>query len=195
MPERTTAAGIDHLAQTLFREEGVTDILVVLMPPHRTAIHLDMIFTVLDRQLCCVYPPYFLGPTRLPVVHVRRGRQGVREMPDLFSALRELSMPLEPLFCGGPRRTMQEREQWASGCNFVAVGPGQVLAYARNEHTLRALEEDGGFEIVRGVDYLTGDADLGEDERFVITFEGSELVRGGGGPRCMTLPVRREDPD
>lgn len=195
MTERTTAAGIDHLAQTLFRRNEVSDILVVLMPAHRTAIHLDMIFTMLDRDLCCVYPPYFLGPTRLPVVHVRRGREGVREMPDMFSALRELSLALEPLFCGGPRRTMQEREQWASGCNFVAVGPGQVLAYARNEHTLRALEEGGGFRVVRGVDFLTGDENLDDGERFVITFEGSELVRGGGGPRCMTLPVRREDAD
>ena len=194
MSERTTAAGIDHLAQTLFAHGDVTDVLVVLMPPHRTAIHLDMIFTVLDRDLCCVYPPYFLGPTRLPVLNVRRGREGVREVADLFSALRELGMPLEPLFCGGPRRTMQEREQWASGCNFVAVGPGQVLAYARNEHTLRALEEGGGFRVVRGVDFLTGDVDPGEDGRFVLTFEGSELVRGGGGPRCMTLPVDRDEP-
>lgn len=89
---------------------------------------------------------------------------------------------------------MQEREQWASGCNFFAVGPGQVLAYDRNEHTLQALEEEGGFKVVRGVDFLTGDVELGMDERFVIGFEGSELVRGGGGPRCMTMPILREDP-
>lgn len=194
MSERTTATAIDQLAEILFRHEGITDILVVLMPAHRTAIHLDMIFTVLDHGLCCVYPPYFIGPTRLPVVHLSRGRDGVRERSDLFSALESLSLPLEPLFCGGARRTHQEREQWASGCNFVAVGPGQVLAYARNEHTLEALERDGGFRIVHGVDFLTGDEDLRPDERFAITFEGSELVRGGGGPRCMTLPLLREEP-
>lgn len=87
---------------------------------------------------------------------------------------------------------MQEREQWASGCNFVAVGPGQVLAYARNEHTLEALHREAGFRIVTGVDFLTGDEEPEPDERFVLTFEGSELVRGGGGPRCMTLPIERE---
>jgi arginine deiminase len=88
---------------------------------------------------------------------------------------------------------MQEREQWASGCNFFAVGPGQVLAYDRNEHTLQALHEEGGFKVVRGVDFLTGDTELEADERFVIGFEGSELVRGGGGPRCMTMPILRDE--
>ncbi|MGW8283097.1 MAG: arginine deiminase [Gemmatimonadota bacterium] len=192
MSERTTAAGIDELAAALFRDGEVTDLLVVLMPPHRSSIHLDMIFTVLDRDLCCVFPPYFFGPTRLPVLHIRKDRAGVVESPDLFTALRDLSIPLQPVFCGGSKRTMQEREQWASGCNFVAVGPGQVLAYARNEHTLEALRREAGFRIVSGVDFLTGDDVPGEDERFVVTFEGSELVRGGGGPRCMTLPVERE---
>jgi len=195
MSERTTAAGIDQLAEILFREDQVTDLLVVLMPAHRSAIHLDMIFTVLDRDLCCVYPPYFFGPTRLPVLHVRKGEAGVREASDLFSALEQLGTPLQPVFCGGEHRTMQEREQWASGCNFVAVGPGQVLAYARNEHTLDALHREAGFRVIRGVDFLTGDEEPGEDERFVLTFEGSELVRGGGGPRCMTLPVLRESLD
>lgn len=195
MSERTTAAGIDHLAEILFLDGEVSDLVVVLMPAHRSAIHLDMIFTVLDRDLCCVYPPYFFGPTRLPVLHVRKGESGVREVPDLFSALRDLGTPLQPVFCGGERRTMQEREQWASGCNFVAVGPGQVLAYARNEHTLDALHREAGFRVIRGVDFLTGDEEPAADERFVLTFEGSELVRGGGGPRCMTLPVLRETLD
>jgi arginine deiminase len=191
MSERTTAAGIDQLAEALFRAGEVTDLLVVLMPPHRSSIHLDMIFTVLDRDLCCVFPPYFFGPTRLPVLHVRKGRAGVREAANLFAALRDVSIPLQPVFCGGERRTMQEREQWASGCNFVAVGPGQVLAYARNEHTLDTLHQEAGFRIIAGVDFLTGDEEPEGDERFVLTFEGSELVRGGGGPRCMTLPIER----
>ncbi len=195
LSERTTAAGIDQLAELLFRGTGVTDLLVVLMPAHRSAIHLDMIFTVLDRDLCCVYPPYFIGPTRLPILHVRKDRAGAHEAHDLFSVLDELGTPLRPVPCGGERRTMQEREQWASGCNFVAVGPGQVLAYARNEHTLDALRREGGFRVIDGVDFLTGDDVPDDGDRFVITFEGSELVRGGGGPRCMTLPLRRDPVD
>ncbi|NNK48086.1 MAG: hypothetical protein HKP01_04370 [Gemmatimonadetes bacterium] len=194
MSERTTAAGIDALAEEVFRMTEITDLIVVLLPAHRAAIHLDMVFTMLDRDLCCVFPPYFMGPTRLPVLRIRKGSAGVQEASSLFRALEDLGLPLTPLPCGGERRTMQEREQWASGCNFFAVGPGQVLAYDRNEHTLQALEEEGGFKVVRGVDFLTGDVELGMDERFVIGFEGSELVRGGGGPRCMTMPILREDP-
>lgn len=192
MSERTSAAGIDALTEEVFRTTGITDVLVVLMPSHRAAIHLDMIFTMLDRELCCVYPPSFIGPTRLPVLWVREGRDGVREVGSLFAGLEEVGMPLAPIPCGGERRTMQDREQWASGCNFFAVGPGQVLAYDRNEHTLHALERHGGFRVVSGSDLVQSDSVVRQDERFVVTFEGSELVRGGGGPRCMTLPIDRE---
>jgi arginine deiminase len=127
------------------------------------------------------------------VVQIRKGSAGVREASSLFEALAGLDMPLTPVPCGGERRTMQEREQWASGCNFFAVAPGQVLAYGRNERTLRALEREGGLGVVRGVDFLTGDVPVGPEDRVAISFEGSELVRGGGGPRCMTMPVRREE--
>jgi arginine deiminase len=193
MSERTTAAGIDALAEEVFRSTAIRDIVVVLMPSHRTAIHLDMIFTMLDRDLCCVFPPYFMGPTRLPVLRITKGAAGVQEASSLFRAFDDLGLPLTPVPCGGERRTMQEREQWASGCNFFAVGPGQVLAYGRNEHTLQTLRDEGGFRVVGSAEFLTGEVQLGADERFVIGFEGSELVRAGGGPRCMTMPIVRDE--
>lgn len=191
LSERTSAAGIDALCERILATTPVREVLVVVLPPHRSSIHLDMIFTMIDREMCCVYPPYFLGPTRLPVLHVSAESERMREMEDLFSALEELGLPLTPIRCGGERRNMQDREQWGSGCNHFAVAPGQLIAYDRNEHTLRALEEEGGFRIVPAADFLEGRTELEEDGRFVVTFEGTELVRGGGGPRCMTLPVAR----
>jgi len=149
-------------------------------------------FTQVDRQLCVAYPPHVIGPERLPVLLRRKGQAQLREMPRVFAALAECGLPMEPIFCGGTKRAMQEREQWASGCNFLALRPGAVASYARNEATLREMERPG-FTIGSGDALLTGQHRIADDERAVITFQGSELVRGGGGPRCMTWPIERDD--
>jgi arginine deiminase len=188
--ERSTPAAIDHLSEVAFERTGVTDILVVVMPKEPTAIHLDMLFTQVDRELCVVYPPYFLGPERLAVLHRKKGVDGVREMPDFFTALREVGAPMTPVFAGGNRRAMQDREQWTSGCNLVALKPGVVAGYHRNEETIEALKAVG-FRVVSSVDFVAFDDWLDTKHRTLVTIEGDELVRGGGGPRCMTLPLKR----
>ena len=105
-------------------------------------------------------------------------------------------MDLKPVVCGGDDEWDQEREQWHSGANCFAFAPGKVLTYARNVHTLEMLDRSG-FEIVRASDFISGksDAAVMGSRPCAVAIDGSELPRGGGGPRCMTMPLSRQKVD
>jgi arginine deiminase len=104
-------------------------------------------------------------------------------------------MELEPVFCGDNKdEWVQEREQWHSGANFFAFAPGKIIGYQRNISTITALN-NSGFEVLEAEDVISGRKNIEDYQRCVVTMEGSELARGGGGCRCMTMPVRRQPVD
>ena len=193
--ERTSVAGIDRLMRAIASQGPVTDFIVVEIPKTRATIHLDMIFTIVDRDRCVVFPPLITGNQRSRAFHCGFGRgEGARieEFPDVLSALRAQGVELEPIACGGPDSFHQEREQWGSGANFFAFGPGRILGYKHNLHTLDALSS-AGFAVIDAKDLLSGNTELSETGRVVVSIDGAELSRGGGGCRCMTMPLARLD--
>ncbi|MCP4573000.1 MAG: arginine deiminase [bacterium] len=196
---RTTARAVDFLIER-FKQQGRARHMLVQELPRtpESFIHLDMVFTFLDRDLCMVYEPVINQTHRYDTVHIaidEGGRVEIREEDNLLTGLARLGHEVEPLFCGGRSdRWLQEREQWHSGANFFAMAPGQVLGYGRNEHTVEELA-GAGFAVVPARDVISGAADLDTLGRCVVTIDGSELARGGGGCRCMTMPVGREPVD
>lgn len=193
---RTSTQGIDFILEKIKqKKEGLKHILIQELPDTpESFIHLDMVFTFLDRDACMVYKPLILGTNRFHTIHIQvdSGRvTDISEQENLVKALKKLGMDMNPVLCGGNMGDWaQEREQWHSGANFFAFAPGQVIGYERNVHTLEQLSQNG-FQIIPARDVLNGLARI-PDGKCVITIPGSELARGGGGARCMTMPVRRK---
>ena len=193
---RTTSRGIDFLVKMLAERKEKQHLLIQELPSSpESFIHLDMTFTLLDHDSCMVYEPLILKSNKYQTIQIdiENGKvTSIRNVENLVKALKDLGMDLKPSFCGGEKESMtQEREQWHSGANFFAIGPGKLIGYNRNVHTLENLHQSG-YEIIPSKDVLNGITDLSTIQKYVLTIDGAELSRGGGGVRCMTMPFKRK---
>lgn len=193
---RTSSQGIDFILEQIESKEQIRHIIVQQLPESpESFIHLDMVFTFLDKHKCMVFEPVIMKSNSYQTVHITvdNGKVKIRNAKNIVECLNSLGFDVEPVYCGGTKDAwVQEREQWHSGANFFALAPGKIIGYSRNAYTMDELNQHG-FEILQADKVALGKIDLAKYEKYVIAVDGSELPRGGGGARCMTMPFRRKN--
>jgi arginine deiminase len=198
--ERTEKTTIERLAESFKKlKSPVKRILVVAIPPARSYMHLDTVFTMISQDECLVYGPMIL-PDGAEEADVYECDLTKREITwttekDLLSALKTQKLDVKPIRCGGQDPIAERREQWTDGANAFALAPGVVLIYDRNEATAAELARVG-YTVVDEADLLLGKEELElwkPSKKYVVLLAAHELSRARGGPRCMTMPLVRED--
>ena len=173
--QRTEPDAIDAIAKNIFESDSpIKTILAFNIPNSRAFMHLDTVFTQIDYDKFTVHPG-ILGPlTVFEITPDDNGGIKVKEMHDTLEDILEayIGNPVELIPCGGGDRIAAEREQWNDGSNTLCIAPGTIVVYERNDVTNAVLKEKG---------------------LNVLEMPSAELSRGRGGPRCMSMPIWRED--
>ena len=175
--QRTREDSIDTLAETVLSlSKTFKKILAFNIPKTRSFMHLDTVFTMVDRNKFTVHPNILSSMTVFVMELDENRKMTIRQeegrLEDILKEHLQLdSVTLIP--CGRGSEIDAAREQWNDGSNTLAIGPGEVVVYSRNYVTNRSLEEEG----IR-----------------IHAIPSAELSRGRGGPRCMSMPLWRDDP-
>ena len=173
--QRTEPDAIDGIAHNIFNDptSPVDTILAFNIPNNRAMMHLDTVFTQIDVDKFTIHPG-IMGP--LTVFEITPEGEGIK-VKETSGTLEEVlekyvGMPVTLIPCAGGDRIAAEREQWNDGSNTLCIAPGRVVVYERNDVTNALLRKNN-------ID--------------VIEIPSAELSRGRGGPRCMSMPIWRED--
>ena len=173
--QRTGPDAIDAIAKNIFEDETspVETILAFNIPNNRAMMHLDTVFTQIDVDKFTIHPG-IMGPLTVFEITAEGDGIKVKEMSGKLEDILEkyVGNPVELIPCGGGDRIAAEREQWNDGSNTLCIAPGTIVVYERNDVTNALLKEKG---------------------LKVLEMPSAELSRGRGGPRCMSMPLVRED--
>jgi arginine deiminase len=196
LTERTNRRGIEVLAEYLRGETPFRHLVMVELPRKRSYMHLDTVFTFIDRNLCLAYLPVIQpgGPESAHVYHVdlTAKRLTFTLKGSLLEELEELGIGVDVVPCGGALEAVdQQREQWTDGANAFAIAPGLIFLYRRNRKTLEELAKRG-WRVLDEREAASGRHDLLGGGPAVVALDCSELSRARGGPRCMTMPLERD---
>jgi arginine deiminase len=169
--ERTTPAGAEALARSLFDDDLAHTVLAVPIAQRRAQMHLDTVCTMVDIDTVVIYANIVDSLSAFTIGRTPDGVAISDEAPFLEAAAKAMEIDQLRVIDTGLDPVIAEREQWDDGNNTLALAPGVVVAYERNVQTNSRLQ-DAGIE--------------------VLTIAGSELGTGRGGPRCMSCPVARD---
>lgn len=174
--ERTDASSVEKLARRIFEHgESFKKVLAFHIPNKRAFMHLDTVFTMVDYDKFTIHPE-IEGP--LTVYDISKQEDGsvtIEKVEEELDKILAKALGIEKVTlirCGGDDPIAGAREQWNDGANTLAIAPGEVIVYSRNTVTNKILEEYG----IK-----------------LHVMPSSELSRGRGGPRCMSMPFVRED--
>lgn len=176
--QRTRPEAVEKLAKNLFfnNETDFDTVLAFTIPQARTFMHLDTVFSQVDKNKFAIHKGCYnkLKIYRLTKDINYEGKLQTIELDQKLENVLEsyINMPITLIPCGGDDAISADREQWSDGSNTIAIAPGEVIAYERNDITNKILMDNG----IK-----------------VHIIPSSELSRGRGGPRCMCMPLVRED--